>query len=593
MDPEDENDGNFTEVNTDYTFYKPQASDNTIFYDDFEGGNLTSKNNWEISNVELSSFSEIRDFLEKVVDQQYKEWYQSLFDGKETKLASIYAVENGTSYMKLSNLNITEECLLTFRCFVPAGYKNTFSVYLNDDKKIFSMLSNQSGNAFNITTKSFLIPAGTNSITFELYNPNNWVETTWTKSAFIDDISLVKNKVSSLEVYPKSEQLTYIDCPENERIRAKVYLMRADGTTIDKAASLSSSNGNIDSNGFFTPTTSGSTCITVSSDGITKQSGNIIVYEDKLGLEQRPCTIAGVTYKGIISDNGNDLSLQTTTYTDYDGKIDFDYPKTDNVTADGFIRIKGKLTPSTLEFSDYTNVAIFVDGKEYSTNYFDNGDFDVRVWLPFGSEHTIYVYSSYTEYNVYEDKNGKLCEGDLIQCKWCTPYVINVKNIHQHTESDSGCDDGRFVYPSDISQSDNYLVQNVTNETLFNLPDNASDREKFLAIHDYIVLNYYYDSDSLEEGKRKKQDAVSVIKNGTCVCAGYSALTSAMARYAGIPSKYISSQELNHAWNHVRIDGVWYFCDTTWDDNSEEGSNYLGHNYFLLTDYNGVNNYKV
>lgn len=93
--------------------------------------------------------------------------------------------------------------------------------------------------------------------------------------------------------------------------------------------------------------------------------------------------------------------------------------------------------------------------------------------------------------------------------------------------------------------------------------------DKARAIHDWIVLNHFYDNDSLA-GARKRQDAVAVMEYGMAVCEGYANLACALIRNCGIEVKYISSSSMVHGWNHVNVGTAdepdWRLLDCTWDD---------------------------
>ena len=108
---------------------------------------------------------------------------------------------------------------------------------------------------------------------------------------------------------------------------------------------------------------------------------------------------------------------------------------------------------------------------------------------------------------------------------------------------------------------------NKAAELTFGLED-VTDKVK--AVHDWIVTSKYYDCDSLIQGCRKSQDALAVMEYGMGVCEGYANLASAMLRSLGIQTKYISSQTLQHGWNHVNIGAIenpdWRLLDCTWDD---------------------------
>lgn len=581
-----------TYKNTDpkYKYYMPQDSSDTIFWDDFEGEAITSKNPWTYTNyVELTSFKQVRDKL--IEDNPGKTWCSGVFGGSESKVIKLTDKGYKTSVLTYENLTIHQDCYLTFRYSFIAVPQSTFKVILDGNTEVFSINGVNSSTSFSVSTVSVKVPAGTKSITFKTQNNNGSTYTTWPSGAFIDDVSLVYDKVSSVIVTPQSSQKTYVGCSEKERIRAQAYPLRADGTYVENVAvSFSSPKGNFDSKGYFTPTVAGTTKITANCNGVTGTSGQITVASSNSC--EGSVTVAGVTYTGTKTVSGTLLSAQDPNYSNFNAKIAFEYPQKDTVTADGFVRIKGKLTPSTNGSSEYNKVVIYVSSAEASdsdyansTVYLCDADFDLRVWLPFEGTNKISVYPADIIYSTYTDENGKTCEGDFKQWRYIKSYTINATNTR------SSSTDKMYIYPSYFCQADSPLVQNWTNEALYGLPSNASAEEKFQAIHDYICLSLYYDDDSIStKGTRKKQDAVSVIKNRMAVCEGYANLTAAMSRYAGIPSGVVISNAHRHAWNHVWINGTELFCDTTWDDPEEDpASTYFTYNYYLLTNFDGIN----
>lgn len=572
-----------------YQFYSPKDSTETVFWDDFEGTELTYKNQWSSTNASLTTLSDVRNDLVSQ-NSSYEVYYNSLFGGAESKIAKLDANYNTTSNLTYSNLNLSEDCYLTFRYFFVGVDGSTFKIILDNEKEVFSVNGVSNSKCFNISTKSVQIPTGTKSITFRAQNNTGSEYIYWPNGAFIDDISLVYDRTTSVIVTPRSTQKTYVGCPEKEQIRVEAFALRTDGTIMEgKTISMSSSNGTIDSKGYFNPSKTGSTKVNAICDGVSGESGEITIYESC--FEAGSSVVGGINYQGTKTDIGESLSNQTKTYPNYDGKIDFEYPKTDKVTADGFVRIKGKLTPSSKEYSEFNRVFIIVSAGEgeaiKQTIYECDRDFDLRVWLPFSGEHTIKVYTSKLIHDSYYDENGKLCEGDLKSYECMTTYTIKASNTH-----DNGSNIRRNIYPSGLCQADSFIVQNFTNEALYGLSDSATAEEKFTAIHDYVVLNLYYDDASISTGNtRKKQDALSVVKNRTAVCEGYSNLIAAMCRYAGIPANVVISNQMCHAWNYIFIDGKQLFCDVTWDDPDKDPySTKISYNYFLLNDYNGQNN---
>lgn len=121
--------------------------------------------------------------------------------------------------------------------------------------------------------------------------------------------------------------------------------------------------------------------------------------------------------------------------------------------------------------------------------------------------------------------------------------------------------------------------------------DDMTDFEKMLSAHDYIILNTKYDFDTYNGIENIDSfNAYGALVKRNAVCAGYTALYSALLKHEGIEVRYIESDGMNHAWNMVNLDGKWYHVDTTWDDpgfletDDKDMEGYVGHNFFLLSD---------
>ena len=102
--------------------------------------------------------------------------------------------------------------------------------------------------------------------------------------------------------------------------------------------------------------------------------------------------------------------------------------------------------------------------------------------------------------------------------------------------------------------------------------------QKALAIHDYLIAHCAYD-ESLE-----KNTGYDLLVNGSTVCAGYADAYMDLMNRLGIECITVASDEMEHAWNLIRIDESWYHVDLTWDDPSPNVYGQVRHQYFLLTD---------
>ncbi len=95
-----------------------------------------------------------------------------------------------------------------------------------------------------------------------------------------------------------------------------------------------------------------------------------------------------------------------------------------------------------------------------------------------------------------------------------------------------------------------------------------SDYEKVRAIYDYICKNVVYDNEHLNQSDYTlKYSAYAALINGTSVCQGYALLFYRMCLEAGVDNRIVagSGNGQAHAWNIVKLNGVYYNCDSTWD----------------------------
>lgn len=111
--------------------------------------------------------------------------------------------------------------------------------------------------------------------------------------------------------------------------------------------------------------------------------------------------------------------------------------------------------------------------------------------------------------------------------------------------------------------------------------DKLSDYEKIKKIHDFIVDNAVYDTNT------EHYSAYDNLINKRSTCQGYMSLAYKMFTEAGIPCRIITGigNKDSHGWNIVELDGKWYNIDCTWDDPiTSDGKNISTYDYFLKSD---------
>lgn len=120
------------------------------------------------------------------------------------------------------------------------------------------------------------------------------------------------------------------------------------------------------------------------------------------------------------------------------------------------------------------------------------------------------------------------------------------------------------------------------------IPAGYNDYQKALFVHDYIVNNTRYSSEHAGKGVNGLWGtAYGCLVQGDAICQGYAEAYQLVLERAGIECGVCSGDSINgpHAWNYVRINGQYYWVDTTWDDpESESDEGTLRHNYFLIND---------
>lgn len=112
-------------------------------------------------------------------------------------------------------------------------------------------------------------------------------------------------------------------------------------------------------------------------------------------------------------------------------------------------------------------------------------------------------------------------------------------------------------------------VEQVKNE-IINLANNETDIvEKIRVIHDYLIDTVEYDATA----GRNVYNIYGALIEKKAVCEGYARAYKDILDEMGIPciiacgiAQNSSGVTETHAWNYVKINGVWYAVDVTWDD---------------------------
>ncbi|MDD6404413.1 MAG: transglutaminase domain-containing protein [Clostridiales bacterium] len=113
-----------------------------------------------------------------------------------------------------------------------------------------------------------------------------------------------------------------------------------------------------------------------------------------------------------------------------------------------------------------------------------------------------------------------------------------------------------------------------------------TDEEIVLAYHEYLTstVAYAYEAYLTNTlGEENEYDMYGALVKHSAVCQGYAETMFYLLKQAGIPCSIVSSANINHAWNVVKIHGNWYHIDVTWDDPVWDVPGKSLHRYFLVS----------
>ena len=145
--------------------------------------------------------------------------------------------------------------------------------------------------------------------------------------------------------------------------------------------------------------------------------------------------------------------------------------------------------------------------------------------------------------------------------------------------------------PDELRQMSDRMFAEVEN-IVRTIDENASDYEKALQVHDYLVMNTEYDQIAVNLNDDKKgrgiwSTAYGCLINRLAVCQGYSQAFQILMNRMGIECGMCSGDAKgeSHAWNYIKLNNQYYWVDVTWDDPvSDNNNNWVHHDYFMIDD---------
>jgi Transglutaminase-like superfamily. len=133
----------------------------------------------------------------------------------------------------------------------------------------------------------------------------------------------------------------------------------------------------------------------------------------------------------------------------------------------------------------------------------------------------------------------------------------------------------------------------IINSFLARVDAGASDYDKMLDVYNFIAAYAKYDdssADKITSGSVDNSTDRSCAIDGffidkLAVCSGFSKATQILLNRLGIECAYVTgtASGSGHSWNLVKLDGEYYYTDTTWAATKESGESAIDYGYFCMT----------
>ena len=205
--------------------------------------------------------------------------------------------------------------------------------------------------------------------------------------------------------------------------------------------------------------------------------------------------------------------------------------------------------------------------------------------------------------------NGEKALGDCYQSaieafSYDNPdvFYIEFSKLYLNIETTTKGNKKTYKVFINSGENENYLTSGLTSQKIkeelneiekiklyFTNNKKSNTYENIKMVHDYLVDSIEYDQTI---SQANIYDIYGALINKKSVCEGYAKAFKYLMDSINIPCVTVSGKGTNsegntenHAWNYVRINGMWYAVDCTWDDPILIGSGYLSNSlkykYFL------------
>ena len=191
---------------------------------------------------------------------------------------------------------------------------------------------------------------------------------------------------------------------------------------------------------------------------------------------------------------------------------------------------------------------------------------------------------------------GVVTNGNYTELRIDFTYLdidILVQYLHGVIPSLPTTGDANWEKPADYS-----LLLNAKSEIerTYDISARSRDFDKVYAIYHYLTQNFTYDYGLLRRGGATRSEAINafnhpagenyLLTNRMGICANFAMTFDSLCKIFDLESEFVSGDVTfasdGHAWDIVKVDGTWYWVDSTWD---EHGVRTVDRwQYFLVND---------
>ena len=164
-------------------------------------------------------------------------------------------------------------------------------------------------------------------------------------------------------------------------------------------------------------------------------------------------------------------------------------------------------------------------------------------------------------------------------------YTASAGNVHEIYDDSKVVEAYKDGSDEGLDEQDKYVLKMAKKVIKENIRDDMSDYEKEKAIYDWLIGYTSYSNQNLapiSSGDQYAHLPYGVFKYRQAICVGNATTMKLFLDIFGIENQIIhSTEEGEHAWNLVKLDGDWYHCDATFDG----GNNGMpAYTYFNVPD---------